>query len=213
MAKLEDLLEDSDLKEGKDKIANALRIAAREWENIKLSLSLCGDIGQFSKDDYMIGTISEDIIIRYPKKSPTKSVSGYSPTYYPMYFIDNLIKMDEKLEDKEYKTTEALYTYVELVTKAAERLGLEGNLASGFGCGYAFVRTSWIAEKGLEEERLKFAEIFFSKRSRKFDWDFHWDSVQDDLKNVYEQFVSWKNNPEAYIKDSTPKAVVRPFIV
>ena len=213
MATLEELLEDSDLKEGRVKISNALEIAEREWDNIKTSLSLCGDIGEFSKDDFMIGTISEDIIIKYPKISPTKSVSGYSPTYYPMYFIDNLLKMDERFEEKGYRTTEALYTYVELVTKAAFRLGLEGNLGGGFGCGYAHVRTGWIAEKGLEEERLKFAEIFFSKGSAKYDWDFHWDSVQNELKNVYDQFVEWKNNPELYIQDSKSKAIVRPFIV
>ncbi len=160
-----------------------------------------------------IGIVSEDIITRQPKISPTKSVSGYSPSYYPMYFISNLIAMDEKLKDKGYKTVEALYTYVELATKAAYRLGLEGNLGMGFGCGYGHVRTGWIAEKGLEEERLKFAEIFFENRSKDYGWDFHWTSVKKDFKNVFDQFIVWKNNPEIYMKDSSSKSTIKPFIV
>ncbi|MGH7885528.1 MAG: hypothetical protein ACRENO_07525 [Thermodesulfobacteriota bacterium] len=213
MAKLEELIQGSQLREGKKRISEALLIGEREWENIRLSLCLCGDIGKFSKDDFMIGIISEDIIINHPLKSPTKSVSFYSPTYYPMYFVANLLKMDELIPEKGYRTIEALYTFVELATKAALRLGLEGNFAMGFGSGYANVRTGWIAEKGYTQERLKFEKIFFKNRSKQYNWDFHWNSVQADLKNAYEQFLFWRNNSLDYSQDSRSKAIVKPLIV
>lgn len=213
MAKLEELIEGAQLREGKKRISEALSIAEREWENIRLSLHLCGDIGRFSKDDFMIGIISEDIIINHPLMSPTKSVSFYSPTYYPMYFVANLLKMDELIPEKGYRTIEALYTFVELATKAAFGLGLEGNFGMGFGSGYANVRTGWVAEKGYTQERLKFEKIFFKNRSKQHDWDFRWSSVQSDLKNVYEQFLFWRDNPSAYSQDSRSKAVVKPLIV
>lgn len=213
MANLDELIQGKEITEGKIKIAKALDIAEREWENIRLSLQLCGDIGEFSKDDFMIGIISEDIIANHPKKSPTKSVSFYSPTYYPMYFVANLLTMEEKLSEDGYKTVEALYTFIELATKAAFRLGLEGNFGMGFGSGYGSVRTGWIGEKGYTQERVKFEEIFFSNRAKEHNWEFYWTSVQEDLKNVYDQFIFWRDNPEDYSKESKSKAKVKPLIV
>lgn len=213
MAKLEDLIQGSERIEGREKIAKALTIAKREWENIRLSLKLCGDIGGFSKDDFMIGIISEDIIISHPLKSPTKSVSFFSPTYYPMYFVANLAEMDRQFSEKGYRSIEALYTFVELATKAASRLGLVGNLAMGFGSGYANVRTGWIAEKAYPRERAIFEELFFQNRSKQYDWEFYWNSVQSDFKNVYDKFVFWKENADDYAKESRSKAKVMPLIV
>lgn len=213
MANLDELIQGSQLREGKKKISQALNIAEREWENIRLSLRLCGDIGSFSKDDFMIGIISEDIIINHPLKSPTKSVSGYSPTYYPMYFVANLLVMEDKMPENGYRTVEALYTFIELVTKAVFRLGLEGNFGMAFGSGYANVRTGWIGEKGYTQERLRFEKIFFQNRSKDYNWEFYWTSVQEDMKNVYDQFISWRDNPEKYSSDSKSKATVKPLIV
>lgn len=213
MANLEDLIKGSQQLEGRKKIANALRIAEREWENVRLSLKLCGDVGDFSKDDFMIGIISEEIIISHPLKSPTKSVSFFSPTYYPMYFVENLEKMDEQIPEKGYRTIEALYTYVELATRAAFRLGLVGNFAMGFGSGYANVRTGWIAEKAYPQERKIFEKLFFENRSKKYDWEFYWNSVQSDFKKVFDKFEFWMKNPEDHARESRSNAVVKPMIV
>ena len=84
----------SEEEEREKKFERGLEIARREWENIRISLKLCGDIREFSEEDFMIGIIDEDVIIRAPEISPTKSVSFFAPTYYPMYFIRNLISMD-----------------------------------------------------------------------------------------------------------------------
>ena len=118
---LEELLRDREFDEGEKRLNDAIAIAQREWENVRSSLELAGDIGEFDKEDFMIGIIEEDVIIREPLLSPTKSVSGYSPTFYPMYFVQNLLTMDEKLGKEGYRTIESLYVFVELATKASER--------------------------------------------------------------------------------------------
>jgi hypothetical protein len=92
---LEELLKDREYEEGEKRLERALVIAGREWEKVRLSLGECGDIGGFDKEDFMIGVIKEDVIIREPLVSPTKSVSFYAPTFYPMYFINNLLSMEE----------------------------------------------------------------------------------------------------------------------
>jgi hypothetical protein len=69
-----------------------------------------------------------------------------------MYFIDNLLAMDGEFEERGYSTSEALYVFIELATKASERLGLNGTFAMAFGAGYGSVRTGWVP-KGPPVER------------------------------------------------------------
>src|SRR3989337_4066913 len=116
----------------KKSLQKAIQVAKREWGNIKSSLMYCGEIGEFCEEDFMIGVIKEDVIIREPLISPTKSVSVYAPTFYPMYFINNLLSMEEKFAERGYSTSEALYVFIELAAKASERLGLDGHLPQGF---------------------------------------------------------------------------------
>ncbi|MXZ47759.1 MAG: hypothetical protein F4235_03445 [Candidatus Dadabacteria bacterium] len=194
-------------------IERASEIAREEWEKIRVSLALCGDTGDYCGDDFMLGTISGETITREPLGSPTKSVSVYSPTYYPMYLVKNLQEFRERFPEKNYRTTEALYVYVELVNAAALRLGLEGTLAMGFASGYANVRTGWIAEKGLPEQSAVFSEMFFSDRPKNYDWDFHWTSVRQKFAEIHQKFVAWQRFPALYLEESKSKAVVKPFIV
>ncbi|MBI2487316.1 MAG: hypothetical protein HYW01_10225 [Deltaproteobacteria bacterium] len=209
---LEALL-DEEYENRKKALEKAVQIAKREWENVRVSLALCGDIGEFSEKDFMIGTIEEDVIIREPLISPTKSISGYAPTFYPMYFVRNLLTMDEKFAEHGYKTTEALYVFIELAAKAVERLGLVGTFCMGFGAGYGNVRTGWIAEKGQPLEREIFFQMFFRERKRDYDWDFHWTSVRERLKQIFDKFRSWQNDSKLYHKEVKPKAIVKPMMV
>ncbi|HZX13370.1 MAG TPA: hypothetical protein VFF49_03120 [Thermodesulfobacteriota bacterium] len=196
----------------KKTLQKAIQIAKREWENIKSSLMYCGDIGEFCEEDFMIGVIEEDVIIREPLISPTKSVSGYAPTFYPMYLVDNLIIMDDKMPNYRYKTVEALYVFIELATKAVERLGLVGIFCIGFGSGYGYVRTGWIGEKGRAEERDIFYQMFYKGRVD-YDWDFHWTSVRQRLKLIFTRFMAWQNNPKLYEREVKPRAKVKPMMV
>jgi hypothetical protein len=210
---LEELLRDEEYEKREKELEKAIEIAKREWENVRVSLELCGNIGDFSKEDFMIGVIGEDVIIKKPLISPTKSVSGYSPTFYPMYFVNNLLTMDEKFPKYGYKTVEALYVFIELVTKAAERLGLRGTFSVAFGNGYANVRTGWIAEKGFPEERDIFFKMFFKGKKVDYDWDFHWTSVRERLKQIFDKFMAWQKDPKLYKKEVRQKVIVKPMMV
>ncbi len=210
---LEELLKDREFDEGQKRLNEALLIAQREWENVRSSLELSGDIGEFDKEDFMIGVIEEDVIIREPFLSPTKSVSVYAPTYYPMYFVKNLLTMDQKLATEGYSTEEALYVFIELATKAAGRLGLKGSFSMSFGAGYGSARSGWIAEKGYPRERELFVEMFFRNRKKSYDWDFFWNSIKEDLNGIFIKFQAWQNDETLYKKEVKSKAVVKPMLV
>lgn len=210
---LEELLKDREFDEGAKRLNEALLIAQREWENVRSSLELSGDIGEFDKEDFMIGVIAEDVIIREPLLSPTKSVSVYAPTFYPMYFVQNLLAMDQKLAKEGYSTIEALYVFVEIATKAAERLGLKGSFSMSFGAGYGSARTGWIAEKGYPIERELFVKMFFKNRKKSYDWDFYGSSVKENLNVIFIKFQSWQNDEDLYKKEVKSKAIVKPMLV
>jgi len=210
---LEELLRDREFDEGEKRLRKALEVARREWENVRTSLTLAGDIGEFDKEDFMIGIIEEDVIIREPLLSPTKSVSGYSPTFYPMYFVKNLLAMDEKLPKDGYRTIETLYVFIELATKAAERLGLNGSFSMSFGAGYGSARSGWIAEKGYPLERDLFVKMFFRNRKKSYDWDFNWTSVRENLNQIFSKFESWQGDEKLYKKEVKSQAIVKPMLV
>jgi len=210
---LEELLKDREYEEGEKRLERALAIAEREWEKVRTSLGECGDIGGFDKKDFMIGVIEEDVIIRQPLLSPTKSVSVYAPTFYPMYFINNLIAMEEAFGERGYSTPEALYVYIELATRASERLGLSGTFAMAFGAGYGSVRTGWVAEKGFPVEREIFFNMFFAGRKKDYNWDFYWTSVMERLKEIFDRFGAWQEDEELFHREVKSKAVVVPMLV
>jgi hypothetical protein len=210
---LEELLRDREFDEGEKRLNEALVIAQREWENVRTSLEPAGDIGEFDKEDFMIGVIEEDVIIREPLNSPTKSVSGYSPTFYPMYFVKNLLTMDEKMEKDGYRTIEALYVFVELATRAAGRLGLTGSFSMSFGAGYGSARSGWIAEKGYPIERELFVKMFFRNRKKSYDWDYNWNSVRENLNQIFTKFESWQKNEKLYKKEVKSEAIIKPMMV
>ena len=210
---LEELLKDREYDEGEKKLNEALVIAEREWENVRSSLMTAGDIGAFDKEDFMIGIIEEDVIIRKPLSSPTKSVSVYDPTFYPMYFVQNCLTMDSKLAKEGYKTIEALYVFVELATKASERLGLTGSFSMSFGAGYGSARTGWIAEKGYPLERELFVKMFFRNRKKGYDWDFYWNSVRENLASIFSKFEAWQNDENLYKREVKSEAIIKPMLV
>lgn len=161
-------------------IDKALEVAKREWENIRSSLAMCGDIGDFNPDDFVWG-------------KPTR-ISNLS------YLITNLIEMDTKLARHGYSTPEALDVYITLATRAAERLGLSGGLAHTFGSGYGYVRTGWLGLQEIEQQQIIFSKIYFPVGFN-FDWGFDSPLVRTKLKTVFNRFMSWQNDPESYTRE------------
>ncbi|MEW6145824.1 MAG: hypothetical protein AB1598_12490 [Thermodesulfobacteriota bacterium] len=165
-------------------IRSVFQIAKREWENISVSLELCGDIGKFD-------------LVRYIEKEPQ--------------LIRNLIGMEKKLHEHDYLTREAAYVFTELGKEAGERLGLTPELAMAFGAGYSWVRTGWFDLINLEFDDLEILEdhltrkIFFFRLffplKEDFGWVFDSSDVTSNLKSIFERFLSWQNDPVGYGKD------------
>lgn len=191
----------------------AMEVAAREWGRISLSLEMCGKTGEFDPSLFMIGVLSEDVIIKNPLACATKSVDINSPTYYPMYLVKNLLEMDALMPARGYHTQPALYCHIELATKAANSLGLSGTLAMGFACGYSVARTGWIAEKGLRREREFFLKTFFENSKRNHEWGFGWHSTQTQLKKIFDRFALWQRDGGAHQRETAEERPVKPLLV
>ena len=165
-------------------IRSVYQIAKREWENISVSLELCGNIGNFD-------------LVRYIEKEPQ--------------LIRNLIGMEKKIPEHDYLTREAAYVFTELGKEAGGRLGLTAELVKAFGGGYSWVRTGWFDLINLEFDDFEIMEdhltrkIFFFRLffplQEDFSWVFDSPDVTSNFKSIYERFSSWQNDPVGYDKD------------
>jgi hypothetical protein len=167
-------------------IQRALQIAIREWENIRASLEICGNIGEFHSKNH---TSNKPI-------SPLVSEG--------LILVRNLIGMENKLSAYGYITPEAGYVFASLASKAAGRLGLRGGMAQTFGRGYSWIRTGWFDSVGIEKQhlikQLFFMKIFFPLGGY-FKWDFNSPSVKTRLRAVLYKFILWQDNPKSYVQD------------
>ena len=165
-------------------IRSVFQIAKREWENISVSLELCGDIGKFD-------------LVRYIEREPL--------------LIRNLIGMEKKIHEHDYLTREAAYVFTELGKEAGERLGLTSGLARAFGGGYSWVRTGWFDLINLEIDDLEvledhltrkilFFRLFFPMKED-FNWVFDSPDVTSGLKSIFDRFSAWQADPIGYDKD------------
>ncbi len=164
-------------------ILRAFEIAKREWENIRISLEYCGDIGDFDSENPLNSSLSE--------------VEGLQLTR-------NLIEMDNKLRKQWYFTLEAAYVFSTLAPIAGERLGLVGRLAEIFGRGYSWVRTGWFDSSYLENQhvikQMIFVNLFLSS-GPDLRWDFNSPESKTKLKIVFNKFVTWQDKPKSYLQD------------
>jgi len=167
-------------------ILRALRIARREWRNIKTSLERCGDIEKFDSKDYISGTIN--------------LVSEGSPQFR------SFVEMENKLPTYGYFTEHAAFVFSTLASSAAERLGLIGRLAQSFGRGYSWVRTGWFDSKDIEDQHVIKQMIFFNlffPCGENCRWDFNSEEVKIKMKTVFDKFVAWQDAPKSYFLDVT----------
>jgi hypothetical protein len=162
-------------------IDRAIKLAGRQWENLKFYLDLCGGIGDFHFDEL-------------------RNCKWFNERNYQEGFISNVINMHEKLPLYEYATPEAMNVLTVLASRAAEKLGLEEELALAFGTGYAFVQTGLLSFHTLEPRQIIFHRMFYPFGVNP-DWNFAPNLVKKKLKIVYERFRSWQDNPETYGRD------------
>ena len=162
---------------------NTYEIVTREWEDLRASFEMCGDIGDLTFEDlneikWLLGEEYE-------------------------WLISKISKMDEKLSQYGYATPEAMYVFTVLAMIAAKRLGLESeNFAFNFGMGYGFVRTGLISYHRLDPMQVLFYKMFFPLGGT---WDIYWGFdpclVKEKLSIVFNRFMSWQNKPETFKED------------
>lgn len=163
-------------------IYNANKIIKREWEVLRLSFEMCGDIGEVNLDN--LKNIRWVIGVEYEK------------------LISQIIEMDEKLPQYGYATQEALNVLTLLVSIAAKKLGLRKELATAFGMGYGFARTGLVSYHRLEPKQVLFYKMFFPQGGvRILDLEFDPRFVKEKLVIVFNRFMSWQNNPQLYKED------------
>ncbi|HSE83886.1 MAG TPA: hypothetical protein VLB01_05010 [Thermodesulfobacteriota bacterium] len=169
---------------GEMEIERALRLAEREWENIRFSLRMCGDIGAFDLKALNINGSNSLSLLR------------------------NIIEMENKLPVCGYFTKEAASVFAAFATEAGKRLGLSGELAQDFGRGYSLVRTGCVGSectKKLEDQQLVkqlfFYKMFFPFGAYSGTWDFGSDVVGTKLRLIFDTFMTWQHAPRSYIQD------------
>jgi hypothetical protein len=160
-------------------IDKAVQIVRREWEKLRQSFEMCGDIGDINLGD--------------PKISKWLVSQAYEG------FISNIIEMDRRFPQDGYATLEALNVFTVLGSIAAERLGLNEDMASSFGVSYGFVQTGLFAYHTLEPRQIFFYKIFYPLGVMSCDLDHS--LIKTKLKIVFERFRSWQDNPRTYIQD------------
>jgi hypothetical protein len=169
-----------------EEIKRVFKIATREWRNIKVSLEICGDIGELHSKNQM-------------RRKPNSILVSEG-----LHLVRNVIRMENKLSTDGYFTEEAAYVFTYLASRAAERLGLKTGMAQTFGRGYSWVRTGWFDPYGIEEQhvimQLFFMKMFFPLGGY-FKWEFNSPSVKTRLRAVLYKFILWQDNPESYDQD------------
>jgi len=82
---------------------------------------------------------------------------------------------------------------------AAERLGLNEEMASSFGVAYSLVHTGLVAYHTLEPGQILFYKMFYPFGAMSYDLDPS--LIKTKLKIVFERFKSWQNDPQIYTQD------------
>ncbi len=166
------------------KSEDTVRIAKREWENIRKSLIEIADVGELDLDSL--------------------PGSGFAKKYSGLYFVSSLNRLEEGFSENGYFTPEAAYVYVNLVFVAGKKLGLEDNFAESFASGYSWVRTGFFDLDYVGDHRTVIKQLLFFQTFYPVEGDFNWSfessEVRERLKRVFNNFLLWQNNPAAYVK-------------
>lgn len=187
------------MRESKRK--TALGVASREWNNIRTSLALCGDIGDFSADDFIVSDLR------------ARAWGGGKP---PLALIDALEakrEMGQNLEQP-YCSISASRLYLALGIAAGQRLGFDAFFAALFGDGLAIVRSRLGGAFGnCAFEEAQFEQAFddalnlrkngnasVATMATLFAW--RWDDVdvQRAFRACFDLIRDWIENPVAYQK-------------
>ena len=157
------------------------QILKKEWDTLRIYFDDCGDIGEFKMEDLM----------------NSSWVRGEEEA-----LIVKTLRMYESFPIYGYASPEAFSVFTILVSSAAEKLGLNNDIAYSFGLGFGFVRTGFISRSELEPKQIIFYKLFFPLGAVANNYlDFEPSLVKPKIKALFERFKLWDSSPESYLDD------------
>ncbi len=158
------------------------------WQKLRVGLNNVDEIGDFSAADFTLALFSP----RHWQEHP------------PLAYVDALTVLRQRSEKSGGDGSESLTRLLaSLGVGAAHRLALANALALAFGDAIAYLLIGRSTGLGTDFERGMAHRIFWGKgeAERPMGSPFEdevWEQAQEDLRQVYEQFRAWQDNPQAY---------------
>lgn len=156
-------------------------MAAKLWGEIRNSLLLCGDIGEFSPKDFEYSDIPR--------------VTWNERPVLPLSFLERLRDLDVEVNEVFWNVYEAL------AIGAAKRLGFEGKMAIVFADSLTCVRTHMVGGHRTQAEQCISQEIFLREVPLESDWDPNSAQVQGQNLLIYKKIKEWQLDPALYRKE------------
>lgn len=177
----------------------ALGIVRREWSNLRAALTLCGDIGDFAEDDFIISD---------------HGAYGWTGSKPPLALADALEmnRWMKRTPAQPYHSISASHLYLALGTIAGQRLKFDDFFSTLFGDGIAIVRSRFSGAFGncaFEEEQFentfnaalnlrKTGDARLATMETLFQWRFDDVDVQHAFKACFDLLRDWIENPVEY---------------
>ena len=158
-----------------------LRLAAKLWGEIRNSLLLCADIGEFSPVNFEYSDIPR--------------VTWNDKPVLPLSLLERLRDLDVEVNEVFWNVYEAL------AIGAARRLGFEGKMAIVFADSLTCVRTHMLGGHRTQAEQCISQEIFLSEVPLESDWDPNSSDVQRQHLLIYNKIKEWQLDPALYQKE------------
>jgi hypothetical protein len=158
-----------------------LKLAAKLWGEIRNSLLLCGDIGEFSPKDFEYSDIPR--------------VTWKDKPVLPLSLLERLRDLDVEVNEVFWNVHEAL------AIGAARRLGFEGKMAIVFADSLTCVRTHMVGGHRTQAEQCISQEIFLREVPLESDWDPNSIDVQRQNLLIYKKIKEWQFDPALYQKE------------
>jgi hypothetical protein len=157
------------------------------WQKLRLGLGEIDEIGDFSPADFTLAFFPP----RHWQERP------------PLAYADALAVLHQQArqEDQEPESLTRLLAF--LAVAASYRLGLEGTLALAFGDAVAYLITGTPAGLGTDFERGMAHRTFLGdgRAQQPLGSPFNdqvWQQARIGLQQVYDQFRTWQEDPEAH---------------
>lgn len=162
-------------------IKEELKLAERLWEEIRSSLSKCGDVGDFNAQELELSDIPRVIWNDRP--------------VLPLSLLHRLGELKVEINEVFWNVYEAL------VILAAKRLGFKTRMAIVFADALTCIRTHMVGGHKTEAEQCIAQEIFLSKIPFEAEWDPDSPNVKEQILIIYNKFNEWQVDPILYKKE------------